>query len=446
MLLSDEQTLDITLHKFQLEAYDSTKRITALVSGIQGGKTCVGGIWMNRRVALFDDPGVNFIVAAPTFKLLEKSTLPWMLYLLKGHGYHDKKFNRFHLNRGGTIWFASMQDDDSVEGCTDVQGIWIDEAGKIRYNSWINLLARSSFLQCPIFITTTPYNLNWLYEDLYMPWRKGERDDVHVVQFRSCDNPYFPKEEYEHQRKILDSRVFKRKYGGTFERMSGLVYPDITADNFCEPTTFNRKRFLMCGGVDFGFTNDFAITIRAISLDGTYDYQIDEFAKPFVELKQRAEILKQFTTMYGIEVFYCDSEDPTQINYLQNEGINAVGVEKGKGSVERGILLHTELINTNKHKMFKGKCRKTAEEYGTYHYAENVKKDKNEVEKPVSKNDHLMDANRYVTMETRYIWLDAEENKKYKKWVSPIEEFKNTDPQGGGSDNWYYDHDKTTII
>lgn len=445
-MIDTENVLDITLHKYQLQAYQSTKRITALISGIQGGKTRIGGLWIQRRIAQYDAPDNTFIIAAPTFKLMEKSTLPWSLKLLQGCGYFDKKYYRFYLNGGGIIWFASMQDDDSCEGATNVEGIWIDEAGKLRLNSWINLLGRSSFRQCPIFISTTPYALNWLYEDIYKPWKRGDRDDIYIVQFRSVDNPYFPKEEYEQQRKTLDPRVFERKYGGTFQKMAGLVYPDIDENNYCDPFKYNRQKYFTCAGVDFGWNNPFAIVVRAMAYDGTYDYQIAEYSKSYVEITDRVEILRQYQKVYGVERFYCDSEDPGQIAMFCNAGIPAIAVEKGPGSIERGIVLHNELIRSNKYKMFRGKSRLTTEEYETYHYPEDEGKELNEKELPIAHKDHLMDCNRYITMSTKWLRDNAVDQKAYKKWKSPLEELKELEFDDIEQKPWYNNTDQMSVI
>lgn len=410
-MIDKDDVLDITLHKYQLKAYNSQKRITALISGIQGGKTRIGGLWLAKQTALYDAPQQNFIVAAPNYKLMQKSTLPWFLHINKGCGTFNKSRNIFDLNGGGVVFFCSMQDDDSAEGATNVRAIWIDEAGKLRYKSWINLYARSSFLQCPIFITTTPYALNWLYKEVYMPWKQQLRQDIEVIQFRSLDNPYFPKEEYEAQKRNLDPRIFEMKYGGTFQKMAGLVYPDFNDnDNMCDPFKFNKKDYYVCAGVDLGFTNEFAIAIRAIRYDGKYDYQIGEHYQKFQDPVKKTEVLKELQVRYNIEQFFVDSEDPGQISMFQAAGLPACGVKKGPNSVEYGIQLHSSLIRRSIYKVFRGKNPYTIDEYETYHYPESPGNDEDAIkEKPVAIKDHLMDANRYVTMMTQWIYQAAEQ-------------------------------------
>lgn len=438
-LIDTKEKLQMALHPYQMTAYKSRKRITALISGIQGGKTRVGGIWMMRQIAMFDFPQQNFIIAAPTFKLMEKSTLPWALHLLRGCGKFDRTRYKFHLNGGGTIWFCSMQDDDSAEGATNVRAIWIDEAGKIRYNSWINLLARSSFLQAPIFITTTPYSMNWLYHDIYKPWTEGKRQDVEIVQFRSCDNPYFPKVEYEMQKKALDHRVFQRKYGGTFERMGGLVYMDFDERNYSENFSIDANRYHLIAGVDLGFENPFAITVRAIGfgLGNKYDYQIDEYCKSYLGPVQKVNVARHYQELYPIETWYIDSAEPDMIEMFNNAGLHAEAVVKGPGSVQHGIELHQELIKTKKYRLFNEKCPQTIKEYETYHYKEDDgKAEKNPDELPVPIYDHLMDANRYVTMMTQHLRDDWANQERPPLHVSDRTKLLSTHDEDG---DWYND-------
>lgn len=400
-MIDTDDLLDITLHPFQERAIFSQKRITALISGIQGGKTRVGGLWMANKTAEFDAPRNTFIVAGPSFKLMEKSTIPWMLSLLKGYGHFDRMHYRFYLNKGGVLWFASMQDNESAEGATNVKGIWIDEAGKIRYNAWINLLARSSFSQCPLMITSTPYALNWMYKDVYVPWLKHLRDDIEVIQFRSCDNPYFPRAEYDLQKKMLDPRIFAMKYEGTFQRMAGLVYPELDEKNYIEKHVPPPHFYDYYCGVDIGFANPTAITVRAIKKDGSLDIQVAEFYKSFLNPVERTEILKKFHEKFKFQQIYVDSANQSDIALFVSAGLPAVPVKKGPGSVQFGIQLHQGIIKTKVHRIIPENCPNTIDEYSTYHYEETEDETEKQIkEEPIKIRDHLMDANRYVTMMT----------------------------------------------
>jgi hypothetical protein len=203
------------------------------------------------------------------------------------------------------------------------------------------------------------------------------------------------------------------KYEGTFQKMAGLVYPDFCEENnMCDPFKFNKKDYYICAGVDLGFTNEFAIAIRAIRYDGKYDYQIGEHYQKFQDPVKKTEILQDLKIKYSIEQFFVDSEDPGQIAMFQSQGLPACGVKKGANSIEYGIQLFSSLIRRSIYKIFRGKCPHTLDELEVYHYP-NVEDEDDEdaiKEKPVAIKNHLMDANRYVTLMTQWIYQAAEQD------------------------------------
>lgn len=393
---------EIYLHAKQEKAIYSPKRVIIMCAGIQGGKTTSGSVWMRRRVSMKTDSDTNFLITAPTVKIFNQSTEPAFLKMFSGLGKYNKSEHVFEMNRKRRIFLRSLHEPDAIEGMTNVEGIWADELGKCNLKAWTNIEGRSAFRMCPIFGTTTPYALNWLWKDVYKPWAAGKRDDVEFVQFPSIDNPHFPKKEYERQKALLDPRVFAMKYMGQFERMAGLVYPDLDdAKNFEQPFAPNPRDYFICAGVDFGFTNPFAVAVRALHRKQPRDYQVGEIYKTGLLLDDITALLRKMQTQLGVEIFYADSEDPRTIADLSARGINIIGTKKGPGSLANGIAAHGELIRTREYKIFTGKCSHTEDEYATYHYPEDKGDEKNLDENPVKANDHLMNANMYVTVMTK---------------------------------------------
>lgn len=393
---------DYTLHAKQMQAVYSPKRITIMCAGIQGGKTTAGGLWMKRKVFNNKEKDANFLITAPTVKIFNQSTEPKFLELFNGYGKYNKTDQIFEMNGKRRIYLRSMHEPDSIEGMTNVYGIWPDELGKCSLKAWTNIEGRSAFKMCQIFGTTTPYALNWLWKDIYKPWTQGKRDDVDFIQFPSIDNPYFPKAEYERQKRLLDPRVFAMKYEGKFERMAGLVYPDLDdVLNIEDAFAPNPRDYLICAGIDFGYTNPFAVSVRALHRKQPRDYQIGEFYKSGMLLDDMTAILRKMQSRIGVEIFYADSEDPRTIADLRARGINIHAATKGPGSVKNGIAAHGELIRTREYKYFRGKCPHTEDEYATYHYPEDKGEESNQDENPVKANDHLMNANMYCTVMTK---------------------------------------------
>jgi phage terminase large subunit len=86
---------------------------------------------------------------------------------------------------------------------------------------------------------------------------------------------------------------------------------------------------------------------------------------------------------------FCDSAEPKSIEELRQMDIWAKGATKGSGSINAGISLLKEfdIIVSNESKNIK-------KEQQTYFWHQ--LKDETIINKPIDKNNHLMDAIRYA--------------------------------------------------
>lgn len=402
--------MELEFHPKQGEAWNSRQKITLCCSGIQGGKTTVGALWALKQSAKWGK-GSSAIIGAPTYKILNQSTLPTFFKYAAGRGIYQKSDQIFKFNSGLTAYIRTSTDPYSVEGIQDVRWIWLDEAGICKYAFWINLEGRAARTNAPILCTTTPYGMNWPYHHLIKPLRDGERNDVAYYEWLSIDNPTFPREEYERQKRILDPRTFRRKYMGIHERMEGLVY-ELTDDNFCDPKALPANtRFF--GGVDFGYTDghEFAVVIRGVTVDG-FHYEIDEFRQAGLEPSKQILLLQAKMRTYGVEMFYCDPSRPDMIAELNKAGVTSIAFHTAKNNykpVLAGINRHIELIRSGRYKIFRGKCPSLCDEYETYHWP-SAEDGTVSSENPVKVNDNLMDAVRHVTVGTMNIKIKEERN------------------------------------
>jgi len=387
----------------QSDAIFSNVNITAIVSGIQWGKTLSGALWLKRKIYQHTNDNDNFLIVAPTYKILNQSTLPAFLHIMRGCGEYSKTDAIFKVHGGGTVYMRTSTDPDSIVGMTRVRGIWGDEAGLFSLYFWDNLEGRAAFMNAPIILTTSPYSLNWLYTRLIRPYKHGDRDDVKLIQARSDENPYFPKEVYEQRRKTMDIRRFNAMYGGNFERMQGLVYDCFDEDeNVFETANLSDARYF--GAIDWGFTDPFVFKLRAVTPSGMH-YSISEFYKTGMTLTDIAEMLRSKMRVNKIETIYCDPSQPGYIEELNRKGIPCV---PANNDIRRGIDLHYELVKTRKYKILKSDCKYTLDEYSLYHWPEpkDLRPDEHaKEEKPVDQNNHCMDVERYLSIMTSHVGI-----------------------------------------
>lgn len=272
--------LILRFHAGQMRAWNSNARIILVLAGTQSGKTSWGPYWLWREMQL-RGPG-DYMVVAPTFPLLSKKLFPEFLRLFKTLGRLGDMSGKggglgtFRLSAYGCrtlfgrvpteptqIFFCHAQDPDSLESAT-AKGIWLDEAGqkKFRLGSWEALNRRGAINRARILISTTPYVLGWLKDQVYDPWKqaknRGENHPyIEVVNFKSIDNPAFPKEEYERARATMPLWKFRMSYEGIFDRPAGAVYDCFNTDatepncHVIEPMEIplDWPRYL---GLDFG--------------------------------------------------------------------------------------------------------------------------------------------------------------------------------------------------
>lgn len=373
--------------------------ITVCTTGIQWGKTTVGALWLKMLMHMFTSPDDNFIITSPSFPILSQSTLPPFLRLMDGLGVYDKKNNCFRMYRGGTCWFRTGVKPDSIVGITNVRAILCDEAGLYSLYFWENIQARASFKEAPIMVVTSPYSLNWLFKEIIRPKLKdkGARPDVLWIHATSKENPYFPDAEYDRKRLTMDARRFNMVYGGNFERMEGLVYKMYSeATNEVEPFELPSGTKYYCG-VDWGSTHPFVLTPRGITQSG-HHFQVGEFYKTGLGIRDMILAAKQMRATWGVELFYADPARPDLIKEFNINGLTCIGAEN---NILEGIEHHRDLIDNGLYKTFKGMCPHTVNEYEVYHYPDpkDVKPDQDEKDPlPVDKDNHCMDANRYVSI------------------------------------------------
>lgn len=379
-------------------------------TGIQYGKTTIGAIRTKMAMHRYIDPTDNFIIAAPTYKIMQQATLPEFLKWMGGVGEYHKGDAIFKMHRGGTAYLRTATDPDSVVGITNVRHIWGDEAGLYSLYFHENLQARASFRQAPICYTTSPYALNWLYTDYIRRHQaiakkvaNGDNltaeeqrfwNEVEVIQATSRENPFFPDEEYERKRATMDPRRFNMVYGGNFERMEGLVYDCFRDFTHVVPVETLPERTQYVAGVDWGFTNPASILVFGVAPNGTV-YLVSEWYKPQQTIGSIVEAAKRLKSYFGIDRFYCDPSAPANIMEFNKAKLTAI---PGDNDIRAGIDAFYEWIAADRFRVFYGRAPNFLDEISAYHYPTEVDVDADKDVKerlPVKQYDHAMDAARY---------------------------------------------------
>lgn len=382
----------IRLHKFQTAAIKASVHekipFVLLLSGVQGGKTFAGAAWELIQWSL--SPKADHLITAPTYRVLQASTLRKLDAIIpKGWAEFNKAEQTYSLASGGKVFCRSLEDPDAIEGIT-AASVWGDEAGKYVAQAWENIQARRSATRGPVLLTTTPYGINWLKFQFYDLWAQG-LPEYRVVHFRSVDSPYFPAEEWNRAKRDLAPRAFQRKFGGIFTRLEGTIYEDFDIDTMAEVLPSVPRAWEKIGGLDFGFSEGHPCGVSiwgspAFGQEKHRVYKLAEYKRPGRLLGELLQTIRNLEVYTGaVSVWYADPSAAQEIAELRRLGLN---IRAANNDVEFGIQHLTMLMRTSRYRIEKKRCPLTLDELGTYH--------RDEKDRIVKENDHLLDADRYA--------------------------------------------------
>ena len=356
--------MNFKLHRHQDKVIDSMVRFILVLTGVQGGKTTIGAIWLLDKIykAFMQGKRGDWLIAAPTEKILQQSTLPkFKEFFPEDWGVWREQKKCFELVWGGRIFVRSTEDPEHLEGMT-ILGAWLDEAGQMKAAVWTYIQARVAVHKGPVLMTTTPYAMNWVYRIIMRQAKAGDKD-FELITWASSDNPAFPKDEFERVKKSLPTAIFERRYLGYFTRLEGLVYPDFDEELHVVPPFPIPDNWPWFGGMDFGYTNPSCIIgIVHDKVNKTY-YVAEEYYKREASLKELALELNRhpYNRIYG------DRQAAHLIAELQQQ-YGCKNLEPCDNKVEIGIERLTKLIKEGHFKLIRGKCPNLQEELLSYHY------------------------------------------------------------------------------
>ena len=279
-----------------------------------------------------------------------------------------------------------------------------------------------------LFIPTTP---NGFDDMLYPRFLKGQNKDNHYSgdnypnsfeswEFRSIDNPYYDKRNYYIAQEAVEAgdmseADFGEQFEGKFTSNTGLVYKNFnTRVHVVEPYICPDTWPLVCA-IDVGMDAPTVCLFARIDQTGAIVIE-DEYYKDGVDVQEHCKNIRD--KVAGREVIYTvidpASSQRTASNvksaldqYIEN-GIPCIAADN---SVDAGIMRVTEYLRFSKDKEHKvteapklfifNKCGNLIEEFGKYVWSRS-RKDGAKTNKPVKRDDHGIDALRYLCMSRPY--------------------------------------------
>ena len=202
-----------SLYPKQEAALFAPERYSIVEASTKAGKTVGCLAWIVEQAALEGGPNRNFWWVAPVYPVTKIAFRRLKSYLPEGMFEANESEVWVKLANGSVIWFKSGDKPDSLYG-EDVYGAVIDEATRVKAESWHAIRSTLTATQAPIrIIGNVKGSRNWAYKLA----RKAESgaDGFHYAKLTVWDAVeagIFPAEEAEDAKALLPDAVFRELY------------------------------------------------------------------------------------------------------------------------------------------------------------------------------------------------------------------------------------------
>lgn len=290
-------------------------------------------------------------------------------------GVHNKAENTFRYN-DHLVEFLSVDEPQKIRG-RKRNIAYLNEANELTIEDFRQINMRTTDYVILDFNPSDP--IHWIYDDII------SRDDCDTWITTYRDNKFLSKElVFEIERMRERDPDYWRVYGEGQKAV------------FSARQIFNNWQFIPYSefpefdetvlGIDFGYSNDeLAIVEVAKVNDKLYLHELC-YSKGMTN-----QDIANFLKDKGLDdvLGFADSAEPKSIEELRRLGCMIKPAVKGQGSINAGISLIKEFdIIVSK------ESTNLAKEYSAYYWTE--LKDGTIINKPIDRNNHLMDALRYA--------------------------------------------------
>lgn len=277
---------------------------------------------------------------------------------------------------GSIIEFQSYQDEqDAKNGKRDY--LFINECNGVPYQIYWQLQIRT---RKRVFLDYNPSERFWVHDEVI------GRDGVKLIISDHRGNPFLSDEEHERIEGISDKEYWKVYARGLTGRIEGLV---ITNWDIVDEMPREEERKMSAFGLDFGFTNDPTALIEVCLAHG--DLWVDE---NIYETGLTNPMIAERAKENGVtrkDCIIADCAEPKSIKEIKNEGLWVEESPKGKDSIIVGIdILRRYRIHVTR------RSRGTIGNLKAYKWKKD--RDGKRTNNPEDKNNHGIDAMRYVAL------------------------------------------------
>lgn len=325
------------------------------------------------------------------------------------------------LTNGAFCEFMSYDQDVDKFAGTSRHLIWFDEEPPkpIFDENMMRLVDTGGHWM----VTMTPVEeMTWTYDGLYLPAKEGLRTDIEVFEVSTEENKYVNAAELEILTQGLDDEEKEARKHGKYIRHTGAIFSNMIhhGDGQYPPTFLThdpvgrdswdkmKKTWMHFRGMDHGFRNPTAFLWGAVDTEGRVIIYDEYYAKGKL-VHENAEEVQKKTEELGVQIAYTvgdpsiQNTDPITGTSVHAEyASHGIGIVLGNNDVNAGILRVGARFKN--HMLYIGpRCVQLKWELNRYRWDKFINKKiaerSNQKEKPLKKDDHAIDALRYMMMQ-----------------------------------------------
>ncbi len=393
---------------------DNAARVQIFYGGSSSGKS----VFLAQRCVLdVLQGGRNYLVCRQVGRTVRKSVYNEINKAINDAGLRglfdaNKSDGVITCTNGYQILFAGLDDTEKIKSITPERGVitdvWVEEATETEPDAIKQLLKRQrggdEATPKRLTLSFNPiYKTHWIYQTYFAPtvWADDQTQytspDLSILKTTYLDNQFLTAADRADLENEQDEYYRDVYTLGKWGVLGDVIFKNWRVDDLIGMVNqFTNHR----NGLDFGFSSDpAALAVTHYDKARKTIYIYDELYERGLTNDALAPEIK---SRIGKQYVYCDSAEPKSIQELNNLGVNAVGVKKGKDSVLFGIQwLQQQTIIVD------AKCIAARNELGVYHWKKD--KDGNSLRIPVDKNNHLIDATRYAYEDMGAGWADVDD-------------------------------------
>jgi len=308
-----------------------------------------------------------------------------------GHGEATAR-----LPGGGSILFKSNDQRARAFQGADWDFLWLDEEHDkpIFSEARMRLVDRSGRA---VFTMTPLKGRTWVWEQFI---NEPEPRSLFYT-LHSMDNPHIPQEYLKALLARYGPHERAARARGDWTSMEGLIYPFDrqvhVVPAFDPPSEWERY-----GGIDFGTRNPFVYLVVALDpADDVLHLFRCHYQREWT-LKQHAQEIDEINGDTWPQWIVADCEDRgSRLSLAREYDIHTIPSRKGKGSVRAGINRVCERLapdaNGRPHLVVHDhpSLKPVIKEFESYSWATTQAR-RDEPDMPLKRNDHAMDAVRYI--------------------------------------------------